>query len=268
MYRGLRVAVVIPAFNEERLVGQTVAGLPAWVDHLVLVDDGSTDRTAQAARDAAPERAGFEIHRHSENRGVGAAIGTGYLRCRELAVELAVVVGADAQMDPADLPALLDPVVEGRADYAKGNRLAWPGVRRQMPRLRWLGNWGLTWLTRWVSGYPGVTDSQCGYTALRGAALALLPLAEIYPRYGYPNDLLARAHCAGLRVCDVPVRPIYGSEVSGIHEIGIIGPMLRLLWRIWRRRRSEERALRRVRGALPPRAVELPQTGGSQDGGW
>lgn len=248
MHRGHEVAVVVPAFNEERLVGETVATLPDWVDRILVVDDASSDATAQVACAEGSRRAGFELLRHGANRGVGAAICTGYRRAREHGCDLTVVVGADRQMDPADLPALLAPLIEGQADYAKGNRLCWPGVREVMPRVRWLGNWALTWLTRPVSGLWHVTDSQCGYTAITRDALARVPLEQLYPRYGYPNDLLAWLGSLRLRVVDVPVRPVYATEASGIRVTRVVAPLLGLLTRSF---------VRRIRQRLRP-APQLP----------
>ena len=251
MHRGLSVAVVVPAFNEERLLGRTLASVPGWVDALLVVDDGSADGTAAEARRVAGDRAGFELLAHPDNQGVGAAIATGYRRCLELGVDVAVVMGADAQMDPADLPTLLTPLALGEADYAKGDRLHWPGVRQVMPPARWVGNWGLTLLTRAVSGYWRMSDSQCGYTAVCRRTLRRLPLSELYPRYGYPNDLLARLHALGARVVDVPVRPVYGSEESGISELRIIPSMLHLLGRSLVRRLHAESAERTAAPGSP-----------------
>jgi len=246
VYRGLQIAVVVPAYDEQRLVATTITSIPPWVDRLLVVDDGSTDETAVRAAQAGADRPGFELLRHPANRGVGAAIATGCCRALELSVDAVVVVGADAQMAPQDMGPLLDPLVEGRADYAKGNRLGWPGVFRTMPLIRWLGNWGLTLLTRPVSGYWRITDSQCGYTAISRAALLLVPWSRLYPRYGYPNDLLAWLNSLQQRVVDVPVRPIYAGEKSGIRVVRIILPLLGLLLRILLRR------LRHRPGAVVP----------------
>src|SRR5437868_2684504 len=118
MFAQLRVAVVVPAYNEERAVGRTVRGLPRWIDHVLVVDDASTDGTALAA---ATGRRGLEVLAHAHNRGVGAAIATGYARALELGVDAALVMAGDGQMDPADLPMLLEPIARGRAHYVKGN---------------------------------------------------------------------------------------------------------------------------------------------------
>lgn len=234
MYRGLRVAVVIPAHDEARLLPVTLAGLPAFIDHVIVVDDASTDGTAAVARRCGPWQ--LDVVRHATNQGVGGAIVTGYRHALALAVDAVVVVGADAQMDPAEMPALIDPLVDGLAHYVKGDRLGHPEVRARMPRLRYLGNHALTRLTRLATGYRHMRDSQCGYTALDARVLAALPLDRLYPRYGFPNDLLARLAELSARVVDRPVTPIYATERSGLRIPRVIAPILWLLARATARR--------------------------------
>ena len=135
-------------------------------------------------------------------------------------------------MDPADLGALVGRVVSGETDYAKGNRFLWPAGWRQMPLARLFGNLALSFLTRLASGYHHVFDSQCGYTAANRLALATILAGPLFPRYGYPNDLLARLAGAEVRVVDVPVRPVYGPDWrSGIRVHKVVGPLLGLLGR-------------------------------------
>jgi glycosyltransferase involved in cell wall biosynthesis len=235
MFRGLRIAIVIPAFNEELKVARTVRDVPAWADHILVVDDASRDRTfVEAAR---AQRRGLEVLRHPRNRGVGAAIATGYRRALALGVDAAVVMAGDGQMDPADLPALLAPIVDGSADYVKGNRFARGDVWRVMPPARLAGNIALSLVTKITSGYWQLFDSQCGYTVASARALAVIDAAGLFPRYGYPNDLLARLHAAKLRVCDVPVRAVYGDGWrSGIRLSTVVYPMSYVLVRSWLRR--------------------------------
>jgi glycosyltransferase involved in cell wall biosynthesis len=241
MYRGLTCAVVIPAFNEERAIATAVATVPAFVDRVIVVDDASRDGTARAV--VATGR--VELVRHPSNRGVGAAIVSGYRRALELGVDVVAVMAGDGQMDPGDLPALLDPLADGRADYAKGNRFAHPDVWGAMPRHRLVGNVALSLATKITSGYRHVFDSQCGYTAISRAALAALELDRLFPRYGYPNDLLARLHARGMRVADVPVRPIYGEAwKSGIRPHTVVYPIAFVLLRSWLARGQAERATR------------------------
>ena len=241
MYLQLRVAVVIPAFNEEAAVGAAIAAVPDFVDHVIVVDDASTDATATVANDTGASRPGFECITHAANRGVGAAIVTGYRRALELGCDVAAVMAGDGQMDPADLPAVIAPIADGSADYVKGNRFAHPDVWRAMPPARIVGNLVLSAATRLTSGYRHVFDSQCGYTAISASAIAALDLDQLWQRYGYPNDLLSRLHVAGMRVVDVPVRPVYGPAwKSGINLGTAIHPMPWVLLRAWSTRVASE----------------------------
>ncbi len=207
-----RVAVVVPAFNPTDRLMSVVGGLPPSVDVVVVVDDGSKLPVSLPADACARTTV---VVRHGRNRGVGAAIVTGYRECRARGIEIAVVMGADDQMDPADLERLIEPVASGLAVYAKGDRLSHRDCATSMPLARRFGNSCLTFLTRLVTALP-LVDSQCGYAALRISCLDRLPLDHLYPRYGFPNDILAALSGAGLPVVDVTVRPIYRDEPSGI----------------------------------------------------
>lgn len=248
MFEGARVAVVVPAFDEARLIDRTLARVPAFVDLVVVVDDASRDDTAARARACGDAR--VVVVTHALNRGVGAAIASGYDAAFRAGADVAVVMAGDAQMDPADLPALLAPVLRGEADYAKGDRLSHPQARTAMPRARYVGNHVLSALTRMATGLP-IRDAQCGYTALSRAGAGRLALAALWPRYGYPNDLLGRAAAAGLRVRDVTVRPVYADETSGIglrHALFVV-PFV--LARVVARRARALIASRRAAVALP-----------------
>lgn len=212
-----KVAVVVPAYEEEAHIQATLAGIPAWVEHVVVVDDHSRDRTSARAKEADPR---VTVVRHAENRGVGAAIATGYREARRRGAEIVVVMAGDGQMDPADLPVVVGPIARGEADYVKGNRLVHPDVGA-MPVLRRLGTWALGHATARAVGVP-LSDSQCGYTAIRGALLDELPLERLWPRYGYPNDLLSLVTLAGGRVVEVPVRPVYAGEASGLRAYHVV----------------------------------------------
>lgn len=213
MLDGARVAVVVPAWNEARLIATTLRSIPAFVDHIVVVDDASVDATP--SRVTAIRHPRIELLRHPKNRGVGAAIATGYAHAFACGADVVAVMAADAQMDPADLAPLLRPILMAEADYVKGNRLAHPEALDAMPLFRFVGNHVLSQLTRLATGLD-VHDSQCGYTAIGRRAWDTLRGQRLWPRYGYPNDLLSRAAVADLRVQDVVVRPVYADEVSGI----------------------------------------------------
>jgi glycosyltransferase involved in cell wall biosynthesis len=227
---GKRVAVVVPAFKEELLVADTIRGIPAFVDVVVVVDDHSADGTAEVARTTGDPR--LEVIEHGENQGVGGAIATGYARCRELGVDVTCVMAADNQMDPEELGALVAPVARGEVDYAKANRLVSGEAWNLIPRVRYLGNAMLSLLTKIASGYWHVADSQAGYTALSLDALRRLDLERLYRRYGFPNDMLVHLNVQNARVRDVPSRPIYGvGERSGI-RIRRVAP--RIAWLLFK----------------------------------
>jgi len=212
---GKRVAVVVPAHDEEQLIGTTLAGIPAFVDRIYVVDDGSTDATVERAQAGGDAR--VEIVAHDRNRGVGAAIVTGYKRALADGVDVVAVMAGDNQMDPADLEMLVVPVARGEVDYAKANRLFTGQAWELIPRTRYLGNAVLSLLTKIASGYWHVADSQSGYTALSRRLLGLLDLDRVYTNYGFPNDLLVHLNVWNARVRDVHSRPVYGvGERSGI----------------------------------------------------
>lgn len=238
MYRDMRVAVVVPAHNESRLVGNVVTTLPVEVDHVFVVDDASTDGTADAARATGDPR--LEVVVLAENQGVGGAILTGHARALEVGADVVVVMAGDGQMDPAYLTALLDPIADGPAQFVKANRFYEYGSFDGMPKHRVFGNIVLSFFTKAASGYWGLFDPQNGYTAIHRTALERLPLARLARRYDFENDLLIHLNILGVPARDVPVPARYGEEVSGI-RLGRVAPALLLrLWRgfwhrIWRK---------------------------------
>jgi len=245
MYREKTIAAVVPAYNEEHLIGRVIETMPDYVDRIVVIDDNSTDKTREIVEGLRKEDKRVELITHESNTGVGTAIGSGYKWCRDKGIDVAVVLAGDAQMDPDDMPGLLDPVVEELADYAKGNRLFTGEAWQIIPRARYLGNATLSLLTKIASGYWHVADSQTGYTAIGKHALHTLPLDSIYPRYGMPNDFLVTLNIYNMRVIDVPVKPVYGiGEKSGI-KIGRIGFQLApLLVRLFFRRMIQKYVIR------------------------
>jgi len=217
MFDGKRVAVVVPAYNEAALLPETLAGIPALVDRIFVVDDASADATADRARAAAETDPRVVLVSHERNRGVGAAIVSGYKRAIDERIDVTCVMAADNQMDPAELAGLVEPVAAGEVDYAKANRLFTGQAWELIPHSRYLGNAVLSLLTKIASGYWHVADSQAGYTAIALPMLESLDLDRVYPRYGFPNDLLVHLNVWNARVRDVASRPIYNvGERSGI----------------------------------------------------
>jgi glycosyltransferase involved in cell wall biosynthesis len=238
MYKEKTIGVVVPAYNEELLIGRVIETMPEFVDVIVIVDDCSTDKTSSIVEQYQSEsKIRVELLKHQTNLGVGKAIATGYIWCRDHKIDVSVVMAGDGQMDPDDLESLITPVVSGEVDYAKGNRLITGEAWKKIPHVRYLGNSMLSLLTKIASGYWQVADSQTGYTAASLRVLQTIQLNQIYPRYGVPNDILVKLNIYNFRVRDVEIKPIYGiGEKSGIKPIRMIPQLSWLMWKlfVWR----------------------------------
>jgi glycosyltransferase involved in cell wall biosynthesis len=229
MYKDKTVCVVVPAYNEEKLIGRVIETMPDYVDKVVVVDDKSTDRTGEIVRQAAQQANGrLILIEHEKNQGVGGAIATGYKWARDNQMDVTAVMAGDAQMDPADLPNLLDPVVTGQVDYAKGNRLFTGNAWQIIPKSRYLGNSYASLLTKIASGYWHVADSQTGYTVINLKALQILDLDNIYKSYGMPNDMLVKLNIYNFRVRDIAVRPVY--NIGEVSKMKVPKMMITLQW--------------------------------------
>ncbi|MCU4753669.1 glycosyltransferase family 2 protein [Halobacteria archaeon AArc-curdl1] len=274
MYRDHSVGVVMPAYNEEGFVGDVIRNMPAYVDVMYVIDDCSTDDTWDEVQDAAREDLsredilsyeGEEVERevladggsstiltdratvheriarvvpiqHHENLGAGGAIKTGYLAALDGGEDVIVTVDGDGQMDLSQMTNLLDPIVAGDADYAKGNRLLYKEYRQDMPTFRFMGNSILTFLTKIASGYWKTMDPQNGYTAISNYALDNVGIHGMYEYYGYCNDLLVKLNAKGMCVADVAMPAVYGDEESSIKYTAYIRKVSRMLLRnfLWR----------------------------------
>ncbi len=237
MLHGKTIAAVVPAHNEERQIARVIQTMPECVDRIYIIDDASRDNTAKVVNSFTELNGRLVLISHPKNRGVGAAIVSGYKRVLADGIDVAVVMGGDGQMPPEDLPHIAGPVAAGQADYVKNNRLFTGNAWNIIPHYRYIGNSLLSMFTKIVSGYWHVVDSQAGYTAISRQALQLLNLDGLYPRYGFPNDLLVNLNVYDLKVMDVPTRPVYNiGERSGIRLKRVIPTIAWLLVRrfFWR----------------------------------
>lgn len=214
MYSNKFVCIVVPAYNEEKLIGKVLSAMPDYVDSIIVTDDGSKDNTTGVVRSFNDKRIILLIH--EKNLGVGASIASGYSKAIEIGADIISVMAGDAQMDPIYLPKLLDPIIEGHADYTKGNRLLFRSHRKSMPKFRFVGNAILSFLTKVSSGYWHVMDPQNGYTAISRGALEKIDLDDIYKGYGYCNDILVKLNVFAVRVKDIEIPAVYGEEKSKI----------------------------------------------------
>lgn len=245
MYRDKTVSVIVPAYNEEKLIANVLKTVPGFVDHIVVVDDASSDRTGEIVKSKQEGDPRITYIRHPENTGVGGAIATGYKWARDKGIDISVVMAGDAQMDPRDLPTLLNPIADGEVDYSKGNRLFTGKAWRVIPKSRYFGNAILSFLTKIASGYWHVADSQSGYGAVALQVLRTIDLESIYKRYGMPNDLLVKLNVYHFRVRDVPVNPIYGiGEKSGLKIYKVVFTLSFLLLKLFFWRLKEKYIIR------------------------
>ena len=215
------VAVVIPCYN----VGPGIAGLIQQIGpecrHILVVDDASQDGAMKAIERLADPR--VEILVHPSNRGVGAAVKTGYERALRLGADVVVKLDGDGQMRASDIPLLVHPLATGQADYTKGNRFFDPDGLREMPFTRLMGNAALSFLTKLSSGYWPIFDPTNGFTAITSDALRRVPLPKIADRFFFESDLLFRLCLARAVVCDVALPAHYGSEKSNL-RVGRVMP--------------------------------------------
>ena len=237
MYKKNNIAVVIPAYNEEKLISRTIESVPDYIDKIVVIDDYSTDHTLQTIMQLMESNSKITLINHKHNQGVGGAIASGYIWAKDNNFDIAVVMAGDAQMDPNDMPKLLNAIIEDGADCAKGNRLRSGIVRKEMPWIRYYGNQLLSLLTKIASGYWHIADSQTGYVAINKKILNKIDWQKMYKRYGQPNDLLVRLNVENMIVRDVQINPVYGiGEKSGIKIRKLTFTLSFLLFKkfIWR----------------------------------
>jgi glycosyltransferase involved in cell wall biosynthesis len=223
------LAVVVPAKDEEATIGELLDRLalvrvPGHELHAILVDDGSTDRTAQVARER-----GAAVVRHAENKGLGAAVRTGLRAAVEVGASAVAYLDADLEYYPEDIPRLVEPIVAGRADYVLGSRFL--GGVRWMRLHRRLGNYAFTALLALLARHR-ITDGQTGMRAFSGEAAAW---AEIIHDYNYAQILTLDLLRKGMRMEEVPVR--YRVREHGISFVSWRYPA-KVLPAIWRELRS------------------------------
>ncbi|MFH1045747.1 MAG: glycosyltransferase family 2 protein [Candidatus Omnitrophota bacterium] len=243
MYQGKKIAVVIPAYNEQRLIKPTLENVPKLIDKVYVVDDASSDSTPEVVREIAQRDNRIELIRHKVNQGPGQAIINGYKRSSADGYDIAVVVGGDFQMPLEQVTNFLDPLIKGNADYVKGNRFMMEGnAFEDMPKIRLIGNTIISLLTKISSGCYRIFDVVDGYTAITKTVIDTVNWNQAWKRYGYPMDFLARINAYGFRIKDVPRRAIYltgerQTQIKGLKYALKVSPMLirNFFWRLNKR---------------------------------
>lgn len=210
------IAVVIPCYRVEREISAVIASLPRYIKHIIVVDDASPDATAELVLQTAKKDKRIVFLRHEQNQGVGGAMVTGFRKALELEAKIVVKIDGDGQMDINHLPDLLSPLIQGQADYAKGNRFRDFQALQKMPFIRRVGNMALGFLSKAATGYWNLFDPTNGYIAIRAAALAQLPLDKIDRSYYFETSMLENLYLLGAVVRDVPMPARYGGERSNL----------------------------------------------------
>lgn len=242
MYRDKKISLVIPAYNEQKLISRTLAAVPQVFDRVFVVDDASTDQQNQVIEQVSLQDRRIKLLKHTENQGPGGAIITGYKASLNEGYDVAVVVGGDHQMDLSQIYSFLDPIINDECDYAKGNRFLlkeYAETVRLMPKVRFYANWLITLLTKIASGYFKIMDVVDGYTAINRRAIETINWDIAWKKYGYPMDFLVRLNAYGFRVKDVPRTAIYTpgerqSQIKGFRYAMQVTPMLirDFIWRL------------------------------------
>lgn len=214
--RKYEIAVLIPCYLVENTIGAVLARLPRFVKHIIAVDDASPDGTSAVVKKFAAKDRRVLLLRHERNQGVGGAMRTGFLKALELGAQIVVKVDGDDQMDLTYLPDMLVPLIEGRADYTKGNRFRDFQALQQMPFIRRVGNMGLGFLTKAATGYWNLFDPTNGFVAIRADVLAQLPMQRIDRTFFFETSMLANLYMIGAVVRDVPMPARYRGESSNL----------------------------------------------------
>lgn len=212
MYKGKKIIVITPAYNEANHIAKVINGLPDYIDNIVIVNDASTDNTEQVIMANMNPRVIYL--KNEKNCGYGGSVTRAVNKAIELGADIAVKMDGDNQMDPKYLPDLLDPICEHGYDYTKGNRFFSKEGLKGMPKHRVLGSIILTFMTRLASGYWRMFDAQNGYYAIGPRALNEIDFDSLSQGWSYGNDLLINLNILGMKIKGIPIPAVYGDEVS------------------------------------------------------
>lgn len=235
MYRSLRVAVVIPAYNEEKLIAKTVLSVPDYVDRIIAVNDKSTDNTGRKLDDMKKTIKNLEVINSEKNGGVGHSIKAGLKSGAKQDMDLFAVMAGDAQMDPVYLPKLLDEIIDKKLDFVKANRFMHLDELKKMPTYRKFGNIVITIITKFATGYYSIFDTQNGYVVYSRKVVEELSFDLLSNRYDYENTVLVGLSIIGAKIGDVPIPALYGDETSTINllptALKTLGSLHKGFWR-------------------------------------
>lgn len=210
------IAVVVPAYRVEKEIDGVIRSLPSNISHIIVVDDFSPDNTGVILTRLLSDEPRLVVIRHERNQGVGGAMISGFRKALDLGAHIVIKIDGDGQMDPKAIPSLVAPLMQGLADYTKGNRFRDFTSLRRMPLIRRVGNTALGFLTKAATGYWNIIDPTNGFFAIRADVLALIPLDRIARSYYFETSMLAQLYLVGAYVMDIPMPARYGVESSNL----------------------------------------------------
>lgn len=208
------ISVVIPSYKVSKHILNVINDMPQFINHIIIVDDKCPQNSGKIAETSSDNR--IIVCYHEKNLGVGGAVITGYKKALELDADIVIKIDGDGQMDVSYMQKLIRPIIDGKADYAKGNRFTDFKALRQMPKIRLFGNSGLSFLVKASSGYWNMMDPTNGYTAINKYALEELDLDNLAKRYFFESDMLINLNIENAVVVDVEIPAKYGNEESSL----------------------------------------------------
>lgn len=224
--RPQRIAVVLPCYRVSRQIAGVIARIGPECTAIYAVDDKCPESSGDAlAATCADPR--VTVIRHEANQGVGGAMITGFRQALADGADIVIKIDGDGQMDPALIPSFIAPILDGQADYVKGNRFFSPEDVRAMPKARLIGNLALSFLTKLSSGYWSIFDPNNGYVAIDARVLACLPLGKVSRRYFFESDMLFRLNTLRARVIDLPMEALYDEETSSLDPLRMVPHFLK-----------------------------------------
>ncbi len=236
MYHKLKIAAVVPAYNEEKLIKKTLLSLNEIVDYIVVVNDGSSDNTLKEIKKISKFDKRIKIIDLKSNHGLGYALKTGLKSASDSSVDLMAIFAGDAQMDPKYLPQMIDNLEERNLDFIKANRFMHLEQLKSMPKYRKIGNIIVTILTKFSTGYYSIFDTQNGYAIYTKDIVNRLPWHLVGDRYEFENTVLIALSIIHAKVGDFAVPAVYGEETSTIKLFSTALKVLIVLYKgFWRR---------------------------------
>lgn len=231
MYRNIKVAVIIPCYNEEKLIQKTINTLPDSVDYVIAVNDASKDNTLAVLQEISKKNKKVMVLDNDLNGGIGYSLKNGFQYAIEYTDAVAIgIVSGDAQCDPRYIQPMLDEFIDRNCDYVKGNRFFQREALKSMPTYRRIGNIFISLLTKFSTGYYSISDTTMGFGFLRRTLLEQIDYTLVKDRYDYENSMLIALSIANARIKDHAVPAIYGEETSTIDFLPTVMRVLRVIW--------------------------------------